>query len=106
MLHTLKQLCGNGDAPQTWFVVHVVMVVTGVLLSIIGVALVIGEKGTDPLKVWRTIRWPSIGGLQQTFLHPTRWPPTVYLKKKPAILSMVKRAAGVIHLARTQHMLG
>ena len=44
-------MCGNGDAPQTWFVVHVVMVVTGVLLSIIGVALVLGEKGTDPLKV-------------------------------------------------------
>ena len=46
-----QQLCGNGDAPQTWFVVHVVMVVTGVLLSIFGVAFVIGEKGTDPLKV-------------------------------------------------------
>ena len=43
-------MCGNG-AWQGWFVVHVLMVVSGVLLSTLGVALVIGEKGTDPLKV-------------------------------------------------------
>ena len=63
MLNTPKQLCGNGDAPQTWFVVHVSMVVTGVLLSIIGVALVISEKGTDPLKVCvLTLEMRTVGG--------------------------------------------
>ena len=48
-LHTSPhQVCGQ-PALQGWFVTHALMVLTGVLLSTLGVALAIGKAGTDPL---------------------------------------------------------
>ena len=41
-------MCGQ-PALQGWFVTHALMVLTGVLLSTLGVALAIKKKGTDPL---------------------------------------------------------
>ena len=41
-------MCGQ-PALQGWFVTHALMVLTGVLLSTLGVALAVGKASTDPL---------------------------------------------------------